>query len=158
MRVSDLCPFCAPDAARLIFEHALAYGMWDGYPVSPGHALLIPRRHVATWFDASEDERRALTAAIDEARRRVLDRFADRPPDGFNIGMNAGLSAGQTVMHLHVHLIPRWTGDVPNPRGGVRHLMPGKGIYDASTPPETVASGGFPSGSAIGDPGRRSRS
>lgn len=149
--MTESCPFCAPDAARLIFEHELAYGLWDGYPVSPGHALLIPRRHVATWFDASAEEHLALTAAIEEARRRVLERFAAKPPDGFNIGVNAGLSAGQTVMHLHVHLIPRWMGDVPNPRGGVRHLMPGKGHYDPSVAPEVPATGPVDPGAVARD-------
>ncbi len=139
--MTDPCPFCAPDAARGVFTEPLVYALWDGYPVSPGHALVISTRHVATWFDASDDEHRAIDAALATARAVILDRFRDRPPDGWNIGINAGASAGQTVMHLHVHLIPRWTGDVENPRGGVRHVMPGKGNYDATQPPSAFATG-----------------
>jgi ATP adenylyltransferase len=104
----------------------LVLGVWDGFPVSPGHALLIPKRHVETWFDASRSEQTALLQAIDVAKTMIEQRHA---PDGFNIGINCGKSAGQTVFHLHVHLIPRFVGDVANPRGGVRHVIPEKADY-----------------------------
>lgn len=94
--------------------------IWDAYPVALGHALLVTRRHIASWFHATPQERQALTDTIDTAKRAILERHA---PDGFNIGVNVGEAAGQTVPHLHVHVIPRYTGDVADPRGGVRHVM-----------------------------------
>ena len=120
------CPFCDPDPARLFLERTLVLGLHDGYPVSPGHALLIPRRHVATWFDATREEQLALLEAIDEAKA-IID--AKHSPAGYNIGVNIGREAGQTVFHLHVHLIPRYEGDVPDPRGGVRYVIPEKANY-----------------------------
>ena len=101
-------------------------GLWDGFPVSPGHALLVPRRHVATWFDATDDERAELLAGIEHAREAIERRHG---PAGFNVGMNLGEAAGQTVPHLHVHVIPRYTGDVEDPRGGVRWVVPSKAAY-----------------------------
>ncbi|RMD85355.1 MAG: HIT domain-containing protein, partial [Candidatus Dadabacteria bacterium] len=98
----------------------------DLYPVSDGHMLVIPKRHVATWFDATPEERAALVRGIDEARR-AIER--ERTPDGYNIGINVGEAAGQTVFHLHVHVIPRYHGDVENPRGGVRHVIRSRGDY-----------------------------
>ncbi len=95
-------------------------GLWDSFPVSPGHALLVTRRHVADWFSASSDERRALIDDLEVARAVIQ---AGHSPDGFNIGINIGAAAGQTVPHLHVHLIPRYAGDVDDPRGGVRHVL-----------------------------------
>ncbi len=120
------CPFCRPATGRLFFESELVLGIWDAFPVSDGHALLVTRRHVAAWFDATADERQALTAAIDMARQAIL---AHHKPDGFNIGINVGEAAGQTVPHLHLHVIPRYAGDVADPRGGVRHVIPDKGKY-----------------------------
>ncbi len=101
-------------------------GLWDGFPVSPGHALLVPRRHIATWFAATDDERAELLAGIEHARQAIERRHA---PAGFNVGMNLGEAAGQTVPHLHVHVIPRYTGDVEDPRGGVRWVVPSKAAY-----------------------------
>ena len=100
--------------------------LWDNYPVSPGHALLVPRRHVPTWFDAAPEEQQELTAAIEIARAAILARHR---PDGFNVGMNLGAAAGQTVGHLHLHVIPRYAGDVPDPRGGVRWVVPQRADY-----------------------------
>ncbi len=130
------CPFCTPDSARTFHEDALIVGLWDGFAVSPGHALLVLRRHVATWFDATPEEQAALVRGIDVARARILERHR---PDGFNIGINVGHAAGQTVFHLHVHVIPRYDGDVPDPRGGVRHVIPSKANYLASPSPEATA-------------------
>ena len=101
-------------------------GLWDGFPVSPGHALLVPRRHIATWLAATDDERAELLAGIERAREAIGRRHG---PAGFNVGMNLGEAAGQTVPHLHVHVIPRYTGDVEDPRGGVRWVVPSKAAY-----------------------------
>jgi diadenosine tetraphosphate (Ap4A) HIT family hydrolase len=115
------CPFCFPDAARVFHTSDLVLGLWDGYPISPGHALLVPRRHIASWFEATPAERNELTAAINIARAAILRNHS---ADGFNVGINIGAAAGQTVFHLHV--IPRYEGDVPDPRGGVRRVLPYK--------------------------------
>lgn len=120
------CPFCAPDASRVFHAGANVLGLWDGFPVSPGHALLVPRRHVATWFEASSGERRELMDAIEVARAAIRARYQ---PDGFNVGMNLGAAAGQTVPHLHLHVIPRYAGDVADPRGGVRWVVPDRAAY-----------------------------
>jgi ATP adenylyltransferase len=122
------CPFCFPDATRIFHAGPLVLGLWDGFPVAPGHALLIPRRHVTGWFEATPEERAELTAALDLARAAILKVHR---PDGFNIGVNVGAAAGQTVAHLHVHVIPRYAGDVPDPRGGVRHVIPANARYPA---------------------------
>jgi diadenosine tetraphosphate (Ap4A) HIT family hydrolase len=98
--------------------------------VSPGHTLVIPNRHVASFFEISDEEQAEVLAAVREAKL-ALD--ADLHPDGFNIGLNVGPAAGQTVMHAHVHVIPRFQGDVADPRGGVRHCIPGRGFYEAKS-------------------------
>ncbi len=121
------CPFCPPDAYRVFYRDALVIGLWDGFPVNPGHALLIPMRHVPTWFEASNQERMALMRAIDAARLAIDSNFG--AADGYNIGINNGDAAGQTVPHLHVHVIPRRRGDVADPRGGVRYVIPEKANY-----------------------------
>lgn len=121
------CPFCFPKDDRIAFEDRLTRGLWDAFPVSPGHLLLVPRRHVPTWFDATAEEQAALMAGVGRGRELIASRHA--APDGFNIGINVGQAAGQTVFHLHVHLIPRYKDDIPDPRGGIRHVIPGKGNY-----------------------------
>jgi len=118
------CPFCEFTAA--VLENDLAYARFDKYPVNPGHLLLLPRRHVASYFDATAEERAALFGLIDAGKAFLDARFR---PDGYNIGVNVGESAGQTVMHLHVHLIPRYRGDTANPRGGVRGVIPERQQY-----------------------------
>jgi superfamily II DNA or RNA helicase/HKD family nuclease/diadenosine tetraphosphate (Ap4A) HIT family hydrolase len=120
------CPFCYPTNERVFYRDSLVIGLWDGFPVTPGHALLVPIRHVPTWFEASLDERMALMRAIDAARLAIESNFG---PDGYNIGINNGEAAGQTVMHLHVHVIPRRRGDMQDPRGGVGHVIPEKANY-----------------------------
>jgi len=108
--------------------------LWDGFPLAPGHALLVPRRHVASWFEATREERIALLDAVDVARA-AIER--DHGADGFNLGVNVGAAAGQTVFHLHVHVIPRRAGDVADPRGGVRHVLPAKADYwSPAEPPD----------------------
>jgi diadenosine tetraphosphate (Ap4A) HIT family hydrolase len=102
--------------------------------VSPGHTLIVPRRHVASLAQARPEEWRSLWALLEQAREAVDREFR---PDGYNIGVNDGVAAGQTVMHLHVHLIPRYTGDRPDPRGGVRWVLPEKADYwSGGAPPE----------------------
>jgi diadenosine tetraphosphate (Ap4A) HIT family hydrolase len=118
------CPFCCYDDA--VLRNALAYARFDKYPVTKGHLLILPLRHVAIWFDATAEERAALLALVDEGKRLLDERHA---PDGYNIGINVGEASGQTVMHLHVHLIPRYRGDVPDPRGGVRGVIPQRQNY-----------------------------
>ena len=124
------CPFCGPPEETLA-ANALAIAFPDRYPVSPGHTLVIPRRHVATYFDCTADEKRALWELVDV----VHAILADRAPDGFNVGINTtGAAAGQTVFHAHIHVIPRFVGDHPDPRGGVRAVMPGRTVPGASEP------------------------
>nr|WP_153822551.1 DEAD/DEAH box helicase family protein [Polyangium spumosum] len=119
-------------------SNALAFAVPDLYPVSPGHTLVIPRRLIATWFDATPEEQAAIFQLVDEVKRKI---DAELSPDGYNIGINAGEAAGQTVMHMHVHVIPRYRGDVDDPRGGVRHVIPGKGNY-LEQRPDPLTRGG----------------
>jgi diadenosine tetraphosphate (Ap4A) HIT family hydrolase len=121
---SAACPFCGHPAP--ILQNDLAFAVFDGTPVNPGHLLLLPHRHVATWFEATADEHSALLGLLDDGKQLLDERFK---PDGYNIGINIGTAAGQTVMHLHVHLIPRHRGDVDNPRGGVRGVIPARQNY-----------------------------
>ncbi len=130
--MSEGCPFCRPEAERLFYVGQHVLGLWDGFPVSPGHALLVPKRHVATWFEATGEERAELLAAIEPARAAIEQRHQ---PDGFNLGVNIGAAAGQTVPHLHVHLIPRYAGDVGDPRGGVRGVIPSQQNYQTGGEP-----------------------
>jgi diadenosine tetraphosphate (Ap4A) HIT family hydrolase len=126
------CPFCTLQPDRIFLETDLILGLWDGFPVSPGHALLVPRRHVADWFEASPSEHAALTTAIAQARAAIeaqASRQGRPKPDGYNVGFNAGAAAGQTIFHLHVHVIPRYAGDTENPRGGIRGVIPGKAAW-----------------------------
>ncbi|WP_437316326.1 DEAD/DEAH box helicase family protein [Sorangium sp. So ce385] len=131
-------PFLEAPESAWVASNALAFALRDRFPVSPGHTLVIPRRLVPTWFDATAEERAAIFELVDTVKRH-LD--AELHPDGYNVGINAGEAAGQTVMHLHVHVIPRFCGDVDDPRGGVRHVIPGRGNYLAGRPPP-LATGG----------------
>ena len=123
------CPFCKitrHDEKRIIKENDLAFVIRDGYHVSEGHTLIIPKRHVASFFEITNEERHALLDLLDKAQK-ALDR--ELSPAAYNIGINDGVSAGQTVPHLHIHLIPRYKGDVEDPRGGIRWIMPDKADY-----------------------------
>jgi diadenosine tetraphosphate (Ap4A) HIT family hydrolase len=120
------CPFCTLPASRIVKENDLAVLVRDAYPVSPGHSLVIPKRHIGSWFEATEKERKAMLALIDEAKAMI---DAELAPNSYNIGINDGPAAGQTVPHLHMHLIPRFEGDVPDPRGGVRWVIASKAKY-----------------------------
>jgi diadenosine tetraphosphate (Ap4A) HIT family hydrolase len=120
------CPFCTLPAERIAGQNEHAVWVRDAYPVSAGHSLVIPRRHVSSFFDISGEERAALLSLLDQAKLRADAEFA---PAGYNIGINDGTAAGQTVLHLHVHLIPRFSGDRQDPRGGVRWVLPDKAVY-----------------------------
>ena len=120
------CVFCNLDPRKELNGNALAMTILDGFPVSPGHTLVIPRRHMETYFEVTPEERAALWELVEVTRERLEREYR---PDGYNIGINVGRAAGQTVMHLHVHVIPRYTGDMADPRGGVRHVIPEKGKY-----------------------------
>jgi len=109
---------------HVLIERPLAFVKRDGYPLTKGHSLVIPRRHVATFFETTNEERRAMLELLDEAKV-LLDR--EHGPDGYNIGINNGVAAGQTVMHVHLHVIPRYLGDTSDPRGGIRWIFPENG-------------------------------
>ncbi len=119
-------PFLERPAADWLASNDLAFALADAFPVSPGHTLVVPRRLVATWFEATQDEQLAILQLVGEVKR-LID--AERHPDGYNVGFNAGAAAGQTVMHLHVHVIPRYRGDMDDPRGGVRGVIPSMQKY-----------------------------
>ena len=122
---AETCPFCNPDR-EVIVENEEAIAVYDGFPVSEGHALVIPRQHVATIFNLTDQEYAACFALLRQVTEILQERHST--PD-FNIGVNCGEVAGQTVNHAHIHVIPRYQGDVDDPRGGVRHIIPGKGYY-----------------------------
>jgi len=157
------CPFCHPDPRRLVAESPLALTLRDAFPLTPGHTLIVPRRHFANLFDATGEEIAAIWQALGRAAADLgacpalpdqvfpaadaragagpaggppaatqLAGTPGRPgsaPTGFNVGVNVGRAAGQTVMHLHVHLIPRVPGDQPDPRGGIRRIFPERADY-----------------------------
>jgi diadenosine tetraphosphate (Ap4A) HIT family hydrolase len=119
------CIFCQIDRA-ILAESNLSLAFFDGFPVSKGHALVIPKRHLATIWELSEEEYIDLFDLVRDVKHLIQDRFE---PHGMNIGANFGQAAGQTVFHAHIHIIPRYSGDVPNPRGGIRNIISGKGGY-----------------------------
>lgn len=118
------CPFC--EIAETLTSNDLCLAIYDKFPVNPGHILIIPKRHVADFFDTTVEERQAFNELIERCKKILDDEYS---PDGYNIGVNCGESAGQTVFHVHLHLIPRYIGDIDNPRGGVRGVIPNKRIY-----------------------------
>jgi diadenosine tetraphosphate (Ap4A) HIT family hydrolase/5-methylcytosine-specific restriction endonuclease McrA len=121
------CPFCRIDAKRIMAENELSFAIRDAYPVSDKHTLIIPKRHVVDFFDLYQPEINAVQSLLLEIKDEISD--TDSTVTGFNVGVNVGPSAGQSVFHVHVHLIPRRDGDVPQPRGGVRGVIPGKQNY-----------------------------
>lgn len=123
---SSSCPFCTEAERRAVHANAIGLVLRDAYPVSEGHTLIVPRRHVASFFDLERDEQAGLLDLLIQARGDLTSRYR---PAGFNIGINDGPTAGQTVPHVHIHLIPRYDGDVPDPRGGVRWLLPERAQY-----------------------------
>lgn len=121
------CPFCNPESStELIIESAQTYSIFDKFPVNPGHALIIPKRHVVNYFELSFREQSSCLFIVNEVKKELQNRFN---PDGFNVGINVGEDAGQTVHHVHIHLIPRYKGDVKDPRGGVRGVIPENKLY-----------------------------
>jgi diadenosine tetraphosphate (Ap4A) HIT family hydrolase len=118
------CVFC--DYGNKLLENDLAYAIYDKHPVSEGHVLVTPKRHVSSFFETSHEERKALLEMLEQAREYIISEFS---PHGFNVGINEGKAAGQTIAHLHIHLIPRYEGDVEEPRGGIRGAIPEKRIY-----------------------------
>ena len=120
------CPFCKPDTSKIILANGHAMVFHDGFPVTPGHSLIVPKRHIALFFEATREEQMAMLDLLAEMRQLLLK---ERSSDAFNIGINDGAAAGQTVPHLHIHLIPRYAGDAEDPRGGVRWIMPEKAPY-----------------------------
>ena len=122
----ESCIFCNLNESQIVEQCDAAIVIRDQYPVSKGHTLIIPRRHVETFFEATDDEVVALMYAVRKAKEQLDEELS---PDGYNIGINSGEVAGQTVSHLHIHLIPRYKGDVEDPTGGIRGLIPDKMKY-----------------------------
>lgn len=124
---SEGCIFCGPKAdGELLAGNDLAIAFPAGFPVSPGHALIVPRRHEPDFFNLSAAEQAAMVALVNPVRAVLAERYG---PDAYNLGVNAGKAAGQTIMHTHLHVIPRYVGDVPEPRGGVRWVLPETARY-----------------------------
>ena len=121
------CIFCKIRKEEIQFENQLAYSSKDSYPVSKFHSLIVPKRHAETYFDLNEEEIQACNDLILKTKEKILKQ--DSSVKGFNIGTNAGKFAGQSIMHCHIHLIPRREGDVENPQGGVRSVIPNKQHY-----------------------------
>lgn len=126
MDIESNCPFCSLDGSRIRHSTPSFLIIRDGYPVSPGHTLIIPKAHLASVFDLSPEQFAELHATVHWAKADIEQEFS---PDGYNLGINDGPEAGQTVPHLHLHLIPRYRGDQPDPRGGVRWIIPEKAKY-----------------------------
>jgi diadenosine tetraphosphate (Ap4A) HIT family hydrolase len=124
--LSAPCLFCSLTAERFVLQSELAVVIRDGFPVSPGHTLIIPKRHVGSFFEITDAERADLMSLLARARDELEREFH---PAGYNVGINDGAAAGQTVPHLHIHLIPRYDGDQEDPRGGVRWVIPSKAVY-----------------------------
>lgn len=113
------CIFCSKQGAEILVENELAKAFYDAFPVNLGHVLIVPKRHVEEFFSATREEVAAINELIFEVKE-ILDR--EHNPDGYNVGVNVGWAGGQTIFHLHMHVIPRYTGDVPDPRGGIRRI------------------------------------
>ena len=120
------CDICNSNSERIVRANETAIAIYDAYPLNPGHALIIPKRHISSFFSALPDERADLLALLDQMKAELDTSLA---PHGYNIGINDGPAAGQTVPHLHIHLIPRHEGDTQDPRGGVRWVLPDKAAY-----------------------------
>jgi diadenosine tetraphosphate (Ap4A) HIT family hydrolase len=122
----NICPFCNKKESEKILSSILTYAVYDSYPISKGHTLVIPKRHISNYFLLEDNERNDCWDLINKLKEELEKEYN---PDGFNIGININEAAGQTVHHVHIHLIPRYSGDIPNPRGGIRNIIPGKGEY-----------------------------
>ena len=124
MSETEYCPFCSDP--EIVMENELAFADYDSYPVNPGHCLIILRRHIAEYFEATAEEKAAIWSLVDKMKPIIDEEFK---PDGYNVGVNIGKSAGQSVPHVHIHMIPRYQGDMEDPRGGVRGVIPHKQKY-----------------------------
>lgn len=122
------CIFCTKGQAEILCENELARAFYDRYPVNQGHVLVVPKRHVETYFEATQAELAAIQELIFQVKEMLQEQYR---PDGYNIGVNVGEAGGQTVFHLHFHVIPRYVGDVDNPRGGIRKLKKSIVLYPA---------------------------
>jgi diadenosine tetraphosphate (Ap4A) HIT family hydrolase len=125
MNENKPCPFCNVETDKIL-ETEISFAIYDGFPVNEGHALIIPKRHIANYFDLSIDEQKDCIELLNRVKEIVQEKYN---PAGFNVGININEAAGQTVPHVHIHLIPRYEGDVEEPRGGVRGVVPGKKNY-----------------------------
>lgn len=124
--MTENCPFCEISNDRVRVNNAVGIAVRDAYPISDGHTLVIPRQHVQSVFDLPDSEQARLWQLVAQVRAELAEDLA---PSGFNIGINDGEAAGQTVPHAHIHVIPRFPGDVPDPRGGIRWIIPDKAVY-----------------------------
>lgn len=121
------CPFCLNNlTSEILLENNFSYAIYDKFPVSKGHILIIPKQHNSNYFDLSLEEQKECLILLNNAKK-ILDK--EFKPDGYNIGININKDAGQTIWHAHIHLIPRYSGDIEEPRGGVRGVIPFKKIY-----------------------------
>ncbi|MBT9583671.1 HIT domain-containing protein [bacterium] len=125
-----MCPFCHPNPWEVFHTGRLVLGIWNTYPASPGHAMVITRRHVEDWFQATPEEQQEITESVEIARQAVLGKHR---PDGFNVGMNCGVAAGQTVFHMHLHVLPRYRAVEPDGQGELASLVPPKMDWHLST-------------------------
>ncbi len=125
MNENKPCPFCNVEREKIL-ETELSFAIYDGFPVNEGHALIIPKRHTANYFDLSIDEQKNCIELLNRVKGILQEKYN---PAGFNVGININEAAGQTVPHVHIHLIPRYEGDVEEPRGGVRGVVPGRRNY-----------------------------
>lgn len=130
-QTDEECRFCVSKPGRqLMIESTHGFAAYDRYPASPGHFLVIPHRHFASYFDINDDELVDLWGLVKRGKEIVDQEYH---PDGYNIGINVGHWAGQSIHHLHIHVIPRYKGDVENPKGGVRGVIPHKKLYSPSS-------------------------
>lgn len=129
-RMNEQCPFCqiieSDSEGRILLESERAIAIRDGFPISEGHSLIIPKRHVASFFEISAEEQIELISLANQAKDQLDAEFQ---PHAYNVGINDGAAAGQTVPHLHIHLIPRYQNDVADPRGGIRWINPNRAVY-----------------------------
>ncbi len=121
------CIFCNVPKEKIIAKNEFSFAIRDGFPVTDLHTLIIPNRHAVDYFELNKEELTDCDNLLHQVRKEIIE--IDNSVEGFNIGINCGMVAGQTIFHCHIHLIPRRQGDVNNPKGGVRHLIPGKGFY-----------------------------
>jgi diadenosine tetraphosphate (Ap4A) HIT family hydrolase len=137
MEKTPVCTYCTLSESRIIDQSPLTLVFRDVFPVSPGHTLIIPKRHVESYFDLTDQEREDMTFMMMRAKNALKTELS---PHAFNIGINEGFAAGQTVTHINMHLIPRFKGDVPEPRGGIRWIFPDKAVFWNKNPTVPTAT------------------